>query len=73
MLGHGDVELEHVDALAELAGGALGELERPPGAGEHDLRPSSMAILATPNASEASVITPVITIFLPSSSPMPGT
>ena len=34
--------------------------------------PSSSAILATPNASDASVITPVITIFLPSSSPMPG-
>ena len=37
VVGHGDVELEHVDVVAELAGRALGEAERPAGAGEHDL------------------------------------
>ena len=37
VLGHRHVELEHVDAVAELAGGALGERQRPPGAGQHDL------------------------------------
>ena len=37
VLGHGDVELEHVDAVAQLARGALRQAERPPGAGEHDL------------------------------------
>ena len=35
--------------------------------------PSCCASRATPNASEASVRTPVITIFLPSSRPMQGT
>ena len=74
VLGHGDVEFVHVDAVAELAGRALGEREGPAGAGEHDVG----ALLAgracaTPKASEASVRTPVITIFLPSSRPMART
>ena len=37
VFGHGDVELEHVDVVAELPGGALREVERPPGTGEHDV------------------------------------
>jgi hypothetical protein len=37
VLGHGDVELVDVDVVAELAGGAAGEAERPAGAGEDDV------------------------------------
>ncbi len=33
----GDIELEHVDSVAELARRALGEAQRPAGAGEHDV------------------------------------
>ena len=54
----------------QLAGRALGEATGPPGAGEHDLGALSCASWATPNASEASVSTPVITMRLPSSRPM---
>ena len=37
VLRDGDVELEHVDAVAELAGRALGQAQRPAGTGEHDV------------------------------------
>ena len=71
VLGHGDVELEHLDLARQLAGRALGQAEATAGAGEHDARrPARCASSATPNASDASVSTPVITIFLPSSRPM---
>ncbi len=37
VFGHRDIEFVHVDAVAELAGGALGERHRSAGTGEHDL------------------------------------
>ena len=37
VFGHRDVELVHVDAVAELAGRALRERQRPPGPGQHDV------------------------------------
>ena len=37
VLGHGDVELEHLDVAAELAGRARRQAEAPAGAGEDDL------------------------------------
>ena len=37
LLGDGDVELEHVDPVAQLASGPFGQAQRPPGTGEHDL------------------------------------
>jgi len=37
VFGNGDVELEHVDVVAEFAGGSLCELQRTAGTGEDDL------------------------------------
>jgi hypothetical protein len=37
VLGHRDVEFEHVDVVAELAGGSLRQTQRPARAREHDV------------------------------------
>ncbi len=39
VFGHGDVEFEHVDVVAELSRRSLGQLQRSAGAGEHDVGP----------------------------------
>ena len=36
MLGHGDVELEDVDGLRQLARDSLGQAQRAAGTGQHD-------------------------------------
>ena len=72
VLGH---RSRRARAPARLGGSlravALGERQASAGAGEHDLGALAPArAAATPNASEASVSTPVTTMRLPSSRPM---
>ena len=72
VLGHGDVELEDLDVAVELAGRARVRLRPRPAPVSTIAAPSAWATRATANASEASVRTPVTTMFLPSRRPMTG-
>ena len=69
MVGPGDVELEDLGGAGQLARGAPGERQATPGSGEHDLGALLLGAVATPNAREASVSTPVTRMRLPSRRP----